>query len=291
MKETIQTIIDKGQKNRPEQEHTLAFSIFQSFTPYLSWLLIKARFTPNAVTLTSMIAAIVGGAFLSLDTHLGYLCGAFFMHAFIALDFCDGEVARYLEKKSMSGNYLDYLGHFVMFSCLLIGLSTGIYRHNSSLFVLLLGMLGITGIFMIGLSSILVWEIVCTEYLRTQKRIKNSNETIDYQVDYEINDEKDQTAQKEERKSILRKMVTWAILPSNGDTLVYFMTPVVLLNLMIPPILIEGWTIGIMDVYFVYLCLTNFLLSIVMIARSIRKKKVETVYGEFFSNSIMSHTR
>jgi phosphatidylglycerophosphate synthase len=290
MKETIQAIIDKGQKNRPEQEHTLAFSIFQSFTPYLSWLLINARFTPNAVTVTSMIAAIVGGAFLSLDTHLGYLCGAFFMHAFIALDFCDGEVARYLEKKSMSGNYLDYLGHFVMFSCLLIGLSTGIYRHNSSLFVLLLGMLGITGIFMIGLSSMLIWEIICTEYLRTQKRIKNSNEKIDYKVEYEIKDDVEITVRKK-RKGLLRKMIRWTILPSNGDSLVYFMTPVVLLNLMISPILIEGWAIGIMDVYFVYLCLTNFLLSIAMIARSIQKKQVETVYSEFFSNKIMSHTR
>lgn len=291
MSDIISTIIQKGQKKRPELTDEISDRIFQFFTPYLSWLLIKARFTPNAVTVSSMIAAIIGGVFLSLDSHLGYLSGAFFMHLFIALDFCDGEVARYLEKKSMSGNYLDYLGHFVMFSCLLIGLSVGIYQHNPNGLVMFLGMLGITGIFMNGLSSILVWEIVCTEYLRTQKRIKNSNETIDYQVDYEINDEKDQTVQKEERKSKLRKMVTWLILPSNGDTLVYFMTPIVLLNLMIPPILIEGWTIGIMDVYFVYLCLTNFLLSIVMIARSIRKKKVETVYGEFFSKSIMSHTR
>ena len=141
-----------------------------------------------------------------------------------------------------------------------------------------------------GIANFLIWEVVCTEYLRTKNRIANSNEEADHVVAYQTKDGQRPTDDSD-RGTVLRQLFRWAILPSNGDAVVYFMIPVVLINWFVVPQEVGRWIIGVVDVYFIYLCITNFSVTILSIGRVVLRKKVEGVYAQFVSGGKMSQSR
>ena len=175
-KNILDQIILEGQKNRPELEPGLIDQFFRIISKYFSLVFIRLKFTPNMITILAITVSIIGGFYLAQGNTGGYLIAALFFFLFLLFDYCDGEMARALGKQSISGNYLDYGAHFIMFASFMIGLSYGIYQYHSTSTYLILGFCGVAGILLrsiVGLliSKVMVIETECSVHLHLYQRI------------------------------------------------------------------------------------------------------------------------
>ncbi|WP_285498056.1 CDP-alcohol phosphatidyltransferase family protein [Actinomadura sp. NBRC 104425] len=113
-----------GLKERRNEEHWAGRLYMRSLSPYFAWLSLRLGFTPNQLTYLMMVCGVAAGAVVSLPveplwTALG---GALLIQAYLLLDCVDGEVARYLRQTSVTGVFLDRIGHYLSEVALLIGL-------------------------------------------------------------------------------------------------------------------------------------------------------------------------
>ncbi len=78
--------------------------------------------TPNGLTYLMMLTGILAGAALVLPGIVGAVLGALLIQVYLLLDCVDGEVARWRRQTSLTGVYLDRVGHYMSEAALLTGL-------------------------------------------------------------------------------------------------------------------------------------------------------------------------
>jgi len=136
---------DRGRK-------TYAVLFARRFSIYITNILIKFNISPNIITLLSVVLVfIIAFLFLSRQKTL-LLVNIFLFQFWYILDHVDGEVARYKNKRSLTGKYLDMISHFIT-SCavfLAIGYGGYIYWGNYWIFILA----------SIGAISVIIFDIV-----------------------------------------------------------------------------------------------------------------------------------
>ena len=181
-KNILDQIILEGQKKRPELGSDLIDPFFRMISKYFSLVFIRLKFTPNMITMLAITASIVGGLYLAQGNTSGYLMAALFFFLFLLFDYCDGEMARTLNMQTISGHYLDYVAHFVMFASFMVGLSYGIYQYHSVSTYLILGFGGVAGILLNSIAQLLISEVIIRENLRVKRRLPMSNQDISYSV-------------------------------------------------------------------------------------------------------------
>ena len=111
--------------NRP-----IAFFIAKAFQ--------KIRFTPNSITVLSMVCGVLSGYFFSkLDTS-SVVIAAILLEMMILLDCADGQLARMVGKSSSFGKTLDGLADFTTHLSIYYGLAYGLYlkEHHYYIFIL-----------------------------------------------------------------------------------------------------------------------------------------------------------
>jgi phosphatidylglycerophosphate synthase len=96
-------------------------------SPYFSWVFLRIGFSPNQLTYLMILCGVLGGVAVALASSgtaglVSALAGALLIQAYLLLDCSDGEVARYSERTSITGVYLDRIGHYLSEVALLIGL-------------------------------------------------------------------------------------------------------------------------------------------------------------------------
>ena len=280
-KKNLDQIVLEGQNKRPELEPDLIDYFFRMISKYVSFILIKLRFTPNMVTAVAILFSIMGGISLGQGNIIGYLIAAVCFFLFLLFDYCDGEIARVLNKYSISGHYLDYVAHFIMFSSFMIGLSYGIYQYHSTSAYLILGFCGIAGILLRSIADMLIPEVIIRENLRLRKQLPMSNPDISYSPKSETLESPNINA---EDTSLIKKFGRIIIRPSGGDDILLFYVPFSIIIYIFPLPIIYEWNVRIVDIYFFYLCLINSILPFLLIYLNIRKKKSETYYNDVFCN-------
>jgi len=277
----IQNIISKGQKARPELDPSLLDKCFRWISKYVSFTLLKIGLAPNSVTLLAIIFSIIGGCFLTFGTDIGYIYASLSFFLFLLFDYCDGEMARYLNQTSMDGHYLDYMAHFIMFASFMIGLTYGIYRYHSTSIYLILGFCGVAGILLRSIAVLLISEIVVRENLRLQRRLPMSNKNISYSLpSTTVNS----ICIKSESISLMKKFIRVLLWPNGGDSILFFYIPFTIIIYLFPFPIINKWNIRIIDIYFIYLCSINFLLPFLLIYRNIQKNRIEIAYDNIFND-------
>jgi phosphatidylglycerophosphate synthase len=85
--------------------------------PYLA----NSRITPNQLTYLMVVAGVLAGAVLLVPGLAGALLGAVLIQLYLLLDCVDGEIARWRKQTSITGVYLDRVGHYLSEAALLIG--------------------------------------------------------------------------------------------------------------------------------------------------------------------------
>lgn len=83
--------------------------------------LVNSRITPNQLTYLMVVAGVLAGAALLIPGLTGALLGAILIQLYLLLDCVDGEIARWRGQTSITGVYLDRIGHYLSEAALLVG--------------------------------------------------------------------------------------------------------------------------------------------------------------------------
>jgi hypothetical protein len=118
-----------GLMDRRNEEHWAGRLYMRSVSPYFSWLFIRIGFSPNQLTGLMVVCGLLGGVAVALPLPrpgwawlAGAAAGALLVQGYLLLDCSDGEVARFTGKTSITGVYLDRIGHYLSEVALLVGL-------------------------------------------------------------------------------------------------------------------------------------------------------------------------
>lgn len=96
---------------RNSGEHWAGRLYVRRLSPYLTALLLRTPITPNGVTWLMIVSGLAAAAVLTLPGLLPAIGASLLIQLQIALDCSDGELARWLNRKSAAGVFLDRLGH------------------------------------------------------------------------------------------------------------------------------------------------------------------------------------
>ena len=98
------------------------------FSIYIAAASVKSPITPNMLTLAMGASGVLGGLLLSLGTVYGLLLGGILFVFLNILDAADGELARFTNRVSNFGDYLDRVAHYLTNSAAFIGLGIGLFK-------------------------------------------------------------------------------------------------------------------------------------------------------------------
>ncbi|WP_261986686.1 CDP-alcohol phosphatidyltransferase family protein [Actinomadura sp. HBU206391] len=116
-----------GLKDRRNEEHWAGRLYMRTASPYFSWLFLRVGLSPNQLTYLMIVCGVLGGVAVALVPSgpaglVAAAVGALLIQVYLLLDCSDGEVARYSERTSITGVYLDRIGHYLSEVALLVGL-------------------------------------------------------------------------------------------------------------------------------------------------------------------------
>ena len=124
---------EKGQPrevlDRLNDEHWLGRLYGRKLSPYLTWVFARLGWTPNSVTTAFICCGIAAGVVIAFGGLATAIAGAALVQLYLILDCSDGELARWMNRKSTAGVYLDGIGHYLAESALLVGLGLRAQGH------------------------------------------------------------------------------------------------------------------------------------------------------------------
>jgi phosphatidylglycerophosphate synthase len=107
---------------RNSGEHWAGRLYMRRLSPYLTRLLLRTPITPNGATWLMIVSGIAAAAMLTLPGIWPALAAVALIQLQLMLDCSDGELARWTNRRSPAGVYLDRLGHWLTEAALPIGL-------------------------------------------------------------------------------------------------------------------------------------------------------------------------
>lgn len=114
-----------GCHKTPELENVSSKFLFTPLSKLLSLILVRTPATPNQITvfwgllmIASSIALFFGNYYLNILGGIGWIVA-------YALDYSDGDIARYKNLRSKRGLYLDLVNHRVSYPLLMFGAGFG----------------------------------------------------------------------------------------------------------------------------------------------------------------------
>ena len=98
---------------RANAEHWVAYVYLRKFSPYLTRILIRMNFSPNAVTWLMIVTGFSAALALLIPGMWGVTLALLLGQLQMLWDCCDGEIARWRKQFSPAGIFLDKLGHYL----------------------------------------------------------------------------------------------------------------------------------------------------------------------------------
>lgn len=114
---------------RLNDEHWAGRLYMRRVSPRATWLFARLGWSPNAVTAGFIVCGIAAGAVAALGGLATAVAAALLIQAYLLLDCADGELARWSGRTSVTGVYLDGVGHYLAETALLAGLGVRAQGH------------------------------------------------------------------------------------------------------------------------------------------------------------------
>jgi phosphatidylglycerophosphate synthase len=108
--------------DRNSGEHWAGALYMRKLSIYVTWFLAKTPITPNQTTWLMILCGLLAGVVLALPGLWAAVGAAVLIQIYLLLDCSDGELARWTRRTSITGVYLDRVGHYFAEAALLIGL-------------------------------------------------------------------------------------------------------------------------------------------------------------------------
>lgn len=122
--------------------------IIRKISGFISGFLSRTPVTPNQVTIISLILGIISGVFFSLGEYTYTITAGLLYFLSTVFDQCDGEVARLKQMETEFGRKLDIIVDAIANAVIVIGITFALYKTGGSGFIIITGILAITGISM-----------------------------------------------------------------------------------------------------------------------------------------------
>ncbi|MET9337053.1 MULTISPECIES: CDP-alcohol phosphatidyltransferase family protein [unclassified Nonomuraea] len=119
-----------GTMDRQSGEHWAGSLYMRKLSIYVTWALAKTPITPNQTTGLMIVTGLVAGAVLALPGLAAAVASFLLVQLYLLFDCSDGELARWTRRTSITGVYLDRVGHYFCEAALLIGLG---FRASTTL--------------------------------------------------------------------------------------------------------------------------------------------------------------
>jgi phosphatidylglycerophosphate synthase len=110
----------------------------QKVSHYFSALFIRLNFSPNFITLIMLVLIIPISILILSTSYYLFIFGCFLLMLINVMDTSDGEVARFTNKTSSSGIYLDYVFQYIVDLILFIVLAIKFINISNTVSVLIL---------------------------------------------------------------------------------------------------------------------------------------------------------
>ncbi|MET8156107.1 CDP-alcohol phosphatidyltransferase family protein [Sphaerisporangium sp. NPDC005289] len=108
--------------DRNSGEHWAGALYMRKLSIYVTWALARTPISPNQVTGLMIVSGLLAGVVLALPGLWAAIAAAVLIQVYLLLDCSDGELARWTHRTSITGVYLDRVGHYFAEAALLIGL-------------------------------------------------------------------------------------------------------------------------------------------------------------------------
>lgn len=111
----------------------------------LTRLFVKAGWSPNAITIVSILVGFLAAGFFAHGAYLSGIVGALLFQLSAIVDCCDGDVARLTFRESRFGEQLDLIGDNVVHMAIFGALGWAGYVNGGGWLFLALGLLAMVG--------------------------------------------------------------------------------------------------------------------------------------------------
>lgn len=108
-------------KDRRSGEHWAGRLYMREISLHCDPYLVNTKITPNQLTYLMVVVGVLGGAALLIPGLPGAILAVVLFQIYLLLDCVDGEVARWRKQTSITGVYLDRIGHYLCEAALLVG--------------------------------------------------------------------------------------------------------------------------------------------------------------------------
>lgn len=103
---------------------------FAHVSIYLVWVFVNCGVSAGAVSWLSAAALLVGSSLVAYGDPNYVFIGSFGYIIFYVLDYADGSVARFNNKGSVSGQYLDWIMHVVFAVAFMMAIAIGAIQES-----------------------------------------------------------------------------------------------------------------------------------------------------------------
>ncbi len=115
--------------DRLNDEHWAGRLYMRKLSPRATWIFARLGWSPNAVTWAFIVCGVAAGVVVAFGGLGTAVAAAVLIQAYLLFDCSDGELARWSKRTSVSGVYLDGIGHYLGESALLAGLGVRAQGH------------------------------------------------------------------------------------------------------------------------------------------------------------------
>jgi len=130
---TLNEVRAKGQPPevlaRLNDEHWFGRLYMRKLSPYATVVFARLGWSPNAVTVCFMLAGVAAGVLTAVPGLAAAIGVALLIQLYLLFDCSDGELARWSGRFSVTGIYLDRVGHYLGEAALLTGLGFRAQGH------------------------------------------------------------------------------------------------------------------------------------------------------------------
>jgi hypothetical protein len=117
--------------NPEEPQKPYGRLFFRPISLYLTWVCVNLGFSANQITSVQLVIGVLAAAAVACPTvKIGFLGLLLFQLGFM-LDNIDGEIARFRKQASLTGKFLDEIGHQTVVPLMYLGFGVGDFlRHG-----------------------------------------------------------------------------------------------------------------------------------------------------------------
>lgn len=257
----------KHRINPEERQGAYGYYFIRPLSLYVTYFALRLGLTANQVTVLQTLSGVAGAILLAFPAPLLRLLGVLLLQFGFVLDNVDGEVARFRKQVSVTGKFLDVVGHEIVIPFMFFGLGIGTYFQLGRFDAIIFGFL--SGFFSLRFDvSVMYHE--AAQLLETKL-----DQSYDYYAKLHLEQSSDlKIYRRKNEESAIRMLYALFAYPATMNII----TVLIILETIFPPAVVGGFSLS--PVY-VFLALYGVLLPIrrvLTIRRLVQGRETERKY-------------